>query len=287
MSCDTMSYRFRISTPKGYGMFFEYLDTLRMSGKRHFTFQGIMHDLQISEASAKSGLYRLKKANKIITPIKGLYVIVPPEHQPYGSIPAEELVPIIMKHLKADYYVGLLSAGLFFGATHQKPARFQVITNKRIKHSLAFGDIVIELVYKKSLDGLPTQDFVVATGYLKVSTPELLAIDLFKYSKRAGGISHIATVLSELTLRIDENHLIELAEKLGEICQIQRLGFVLERIEVMEDEEKKQQVINRLAEYLENVERPYVSLVPYISRTGHSKCSKWKIIENTDFESDL
>ena len=129
MSCDTMSYRFRISTPKGYGMFFEYLDTLRMSGKRHFTFQGIMHDLQISEASAKSGLYRLKKANKIITPIKGLYVIVPPEHQPYGSIPAEELVPIIMKHLKADYYVGLLSAGLFFGATHQKPARFQLITN--------------------------------------------------------------------------------------------------------------------------------------------------------------
>jgi hypothetical protein len=55
----------------------------------------------------------------------------------------------------------------------------------------------------------------------------------------------------------------------------------------MEDEEKKQQVINRLAEYLENVERPYVSLVPYISRTGHSKYSKWKIIENTDFESDL
>ena len=268
-------------------MFFEYLDTLRMSGRRNFTFQGIMHDLQISEASAKSGLYRLKKANKIITPIKGLYVIVPPEHQPYGSIPAEELVPIIMKHLNADYYVGLLSAGLFFGATHQKPARFQVITNKRIKHSLAFGDIVIELVYKKSLDGLPTQDFVVATGYLKVSTPELLTIDLFKYSKRAGGISHIDTVLSELTPRIDENRLIELAEKLGEICQIQRLGFVLERIEVMEDEEKKQQVINRLAEYLENVERPYVSLVPYISRTGHSKYSKWKIIENTDFESDL
>lgn len=268
-------------------MFFEYLDTLRMSGKRHFTFQGIINDLKISEASAKSGLCRLRKANKIISPIKGLYVIVPPEHQPYGSIPAEELVPIIMKHLQADYYVGLLSAGLFFGATHQKPARFQVITNKRIKHSLEFGDVAIELIYKESLDGLPIQDFVVSTGYLKVSTPELLAIDLFKYPKRAGGISHIATVLSELTPCIDPSRLIELAEKLGEICQIQRLGFVLERIEVMEDEEKKQQIVSRLAEYLGNMERPYVSLVPYITRTGHSKCSKWKIIENTDFESDL
>ena len=282
-----MSYRFHFSTPKGHGMFFEYLDKLRMSGRGHFTFQEITRELHTSENSAKTGLYRLKKANKIITPIKGLYVIVPPEHQPYGSIPAEELVPIIMQHIKADYYVGLLSAGLFFGATHQKPTRFQVITNKRIKHSLEFGDVVIELVYKHSLEGLPAQDFVVSTGYLKVATPELLAIDLFKYSKKSGGISHIATVLSELAPSINENKLIILAEQLGEICQIQRLGFILEKIDVLEDEEKKQKIIDKLAEYLKDSERPYVSLVPYISKTGHPRCKKWKIVENTDFESDL
>lgn len=282
-----MCYRFHISKPKGHVMFSEYLDQLRMSGKMHFTFQSLVHNLHISENAAKGGLFRLKKANKIITPIKGLYVIVPPEHRPFGSIPAEELVPIIMQHLKADYYVGLLSAGLFFGATHQKPARFQVITNKRIKHSLEFGDVVIELVYKESLEGLPTQNFVVKTGYLKVSSPELLAIDLLKYSNRAGGISHIATVLSELAPSIDENKLITLAERLGEICQIQRLGFILEKIEVLDDEEKQKKVINKLAEYLQNSERPFVALVPYLSKTGYPRCQKWKIIENTDFESDL
>jgi predicted transcriptional regulator of viral defense system len=85
------------------------------------------------------------KDKKIISPVNGLYVIVPAEYKSYGSIPAEELVPIIMRYLEADCYVGLLSAGLFFGATHQKPARFQVITNKRIKHSLEFGSVVIEL----------------------------------------------------------------------------------------------------------------------------------------------
>lgn len=268
-------------------MFSEYLDELRRRGRRHFTFQKIIQDLHISENAAKTGLYRLKKANKIITPIKGLYVIVPPEHQPYGSIPAEELTPIIMQHLKIDYYVGLLSAGLFYGATHQKPARFQVITNKRIKHPLEFGDVVIELVYKDSLDGLPTKDFIVSTGYLKVATPELIVIDLFKYSYRAGGISHIATVLSELAPSIDENILIKLADRLGELGQIQRLGFILEKIDVLEDEEKKQKIINKLAEYIKNSNRPFVSLVPYISRTGYPRCKKWKIIENTDFESDL
>lgn len=38
---------------------------------------------------------------------------------------------------------------------------------------------------------------------------------------------------------------------------------------------------------METVDRPYVSLVTYISRTGHPKCDKWKIIENTDFEINL
>ncbi len=268
-------------------MFAEYLDKLRMYGRRHFTFREIMQDLHISENAAKTGLYRLKKTKKIITPIKGVYVIVPPEHQPYGSIPAEELVPIIMQYLKINYYVGLLSAGLFYGATHQKPARFQVMTNKRIKRPLKFGDVVIELIYKDSLEGLPTKDFVVSTGYLKVATPELLAIDLFKYSARAAGISHIATVLSELAPSIDESKLIELAERLGEVGQIQRLGFVLEKIDVIEDEEKKQKIIDRLLEYLKNSDRPFVSLVPYISKTGYPRCKKWRIVENTDFESDL
>ena len=268
-------------------MFSEYLHQLRASGRRHFTSKEIRAELQISDSAARSGLYRLKKAKKVISPVNGLYVIVPPEDQSYGSIPAEELVPIMMQYLQAEYYVALLSAGLFYGATHQKPARFQVITNKRIKHSLEFGDVVIELVYKESLQGLPTQDFVVSTGYLKVSTPELLAIDLFKYSKRAGGISHIATVLSELAPSMNEDKLIVLAEELGEICQVQRIGFILERIDVLEDEEKKDKIIAKLAEYIETVDRPYVSLVPYISRTGHPKCEKWKVIENTDFESDL
>ena len=268
-------------------MFLEYLNSLRASGRQHFTSEQIRSELQLSDSAAKSGLYRLKKSKKIISPLSGLYVIVPPECQPYGSIPAEELVLIMMQHLHADYYVGLLSAGIFFGATHQKPARFQVVTNKRIKHSLEFGDVAIELVYKNSLKYLPTQNFTASTGYLKVSTPELLVIDLFKYSKRSGGISHIATVLSELVPNIDENKLIALANKLGEICHIQRLGFMLERIDVLEDEAKKEQIIQKLANYLENCERPYVSLVPYISRTGYPKCKKWKIIENTDFESDL
>lgn len=267
-------------------MFVEYLEKLRASGRRYFTSQEIIQALNLSRDAARAGLYRLKKDEKLISPISGLYVIVPPEHKPYGSIPAEELIPIMMKHIDAKYYVALLSAAEFYGAAHQKPMVFQVITNKRIKHSLIFGQVYIKLIYKKSLIDLPTRDFIVSTGYLKVATPELLAIDLLKFPRHSGGINNIATVLSELVESIDVNKLIQLADKLGEPYHLQRLGYIIEEVDVME-EDKKNVIIAALATYVEARIKSYVPLIPAISRTGYPRSEKWKIIENTDFESDL
>ena len=147
-------------------MFSEYIQQLRASGRRHFTSEEIRAELQLSDSSARSGLYRLKRDKKVISPINGLYVIVPPEYQSYGSIPAEELVPIIMQYLQADYYVGLLSAGLFYGATHQKPARFQVITNKRIKHC-PFSGFLIRFNNKTRYFGYKSHNF--AYKYIKTN----------------------------------------------------------------------------------------------------------------------
>jgi predicted transcriptional regulator of viral defense system len=267
-------------------MFIEYLEKLRSSGKRYFTSQKIMQDLNLSPDSARAGLYRLKRDGKLISPVSGLYVIVPPEHKSYGSIPAEELIPIMMRHLDAEYYVALLSAAGFYGASHQKPMVFQVVTNRRIKHSLKFGLVHIKLIYKKSLTGLPTKDFVVSTGYLKVATAELIAIDLLKFLKHAGGMNNIATVLSELIESIDVHKLIALAENLGECYQLQRLGYIIEKIDVMDDDIKSA-IIEVLAEYVSYNAKSYTPLASNISRIGYPRCRKWKIIENTDFESDL
>lgn len=267
-------------------MFSEYLEELRSKGKRCFTSQEIMQDLLLSGDAARAGLYRLKKNGKLISPIRGLYVVVPPEHKSYGSIPAEELIPIMMKHINADYYVALLSAAEFYGASHQKPMVFQVVSNKRIKHSLKFGQVHIKLIYKKTLADLPLKDFVVSSGYLKVATPELIANDLLKFPKHAGGMNNIATVLSELIESINVQKLIELAEHIGEPYQLQRLGYILEKIDVMDDNIKRA-AIDTLAEYVSLHVKSYTPLLSTISRIGYTRCRKWKIIENTDIESDL
>ena len=267
-------------------MFSKYLDQLRSQGKRSFTFEQILHDLGTSVNSIKSGIYRLKNEGKLITPAKGLYLIIPPEHRPYGSIPAEELVPILMKHLKAEYYTALLSAASFYGATHQKPARFQVITNKLIKHPLEFGQVKLEIIYKKQISGLPVQDFTVATGYLKVSSPELVAFDLLSYPARSGGLNHISTVIYELTPALDFDKLIELAEQNGKKSWLQRLGFILEKVGSMDDDQSLQ-LIYSLKNYLNQNPMPYIPLASELQKKGHTYIKQWKIIENTDIESDL
>jgi predicted transcriptional regulator of viral defense system len=263
-----------------------YLKEIRRRGKRSFTIKELIDHFQISSNYARVALHRLLKSGDLISPVRGLYVIVPPEHQPYGSIPAEDLVPLIAQYLGIEYYAALLTAGLFHGATHQKPARFQVISNKQIKRLLTFGDITIEFIYKKSLSNLPTQDFVVSTGYLKVASPELVAIDLLLYPNHAGGLNHIATVLSELIENLDAVKLIQLAKNMRVEYQLQRIGYVLDHCDVME-EEKAKIFTDTLARYIIKEKNNYLPLASEIKKHGYSRCKKWRIIENTTIESDL
>lgn len=263
-----------------------YIKDLRKEGKRSFSIKELMHHFGISRNYAKVALHRLMKMGDLISPARGLYVIVPPECQPHGSILPQELVPLVMEYWGANYYVALLSAGLFHGATHQKPARFQVISDKRVKHPSTFGDVKIDYIYKKSLFGLPTQDFTVSTGYLKVATPELLALDLLKYPNHAGGLNHIATVFSELIEALDPMKLIHLARDMGVDYQLQRIGYMLDHIDVM-DENNAQITMNALANYIQENKPNYLPLASEIQKTGHPRCKKWRIIENSEIESDL
>jgi predicted transcriptional regulator of viral defense system len=263
-----------------------YIKDIRKEGRRCFTILDIVEQFHVSNSHARVALHRLLKTGDIISPARGLYVIVPPEHQPHGSIPPQELVPLVMQYMGAHYYVALLSAGLFHGATHQKPARFQVISDKRIKHPSIFGDVEIDYIYKKSVLELPTHDFTASTGYLKVATPELVALDLLEYPNHAGGLNHIATVFSELFEALDPIKLINLAKDTHAEYQLQRIGYILDHIDVM-DETNAEIMINALAQHVQENKPSYLPLASEISKIGYSRCKKWRIIENSEIESDL
>ncbi len=267
-------------------MISEYLKKLQFYGKLSFTIEEAVKDLGLPKDTIYKGLTRLKTKGEIVTPVKGLYVIVPAEYSQNGCLPAKELVPLIMDYLYIKYYAALLTAGMFHGATHQKPSVFQIVTTKRFKKDIHCGTTHIEFIYKKSLAGLSTQSFPVRTGELILSSPEVTAMDLFLYPQKSGGINHIATVLSELVEALDPDKLISLAEESKQKAWIQRLGYVLDNIDSYEPGHQ-QKVIDALASYVSSQELDYRPLTSKVPMKGHKRSEKWKIAENISVESDL
>lgn len=267
-------------------IFHKYIKDLRKNGKRSFTIQQLIIELKTAHAAALVGLHRLKQEGDIVSPARGFYVIVPPEYQRQGSIHPEELVVLLMEHLNQPYYVSLLSAAQYYGASHQRPNSFQVVCNRRIQHPLEFGSIRIDVAYKQNLESLPINQTATPSGYMNIASPELLVFDLFYYSKRSGGLNHIATLLSELITSIDPVRLLDLAQELDEKAWLQRFGYILDHIEI-EDEDKKITITEKLLEYLHTKMKFYVPIEPGICRKGHPRNKKWKIIENAKIESDI
>lgn len=263
-----------------------YLRDIRKDGKRSFTIEDILKTFDVPRGNARVALHRLMRSGDIVSPARGFYVIVPPEYQAYGCIPAEQLVPLLMSYLHAEYYVALLSAGIFYGASHQKPGAFQVISNRRFKKPISLGDVKIDFIYKKDLVDLPIHNKSVDTGYLRIASPELVAIDLLQYPSHAGGVNHIATVFSELVEDLNLQSLIELAIQTDSIYQLQRIGYILEKIDTME-ETNKESIILGLTEFLAINAKSYIPIAPEVKIKGSKRSKKWKIIENADIESDL
>src|SRR3990167_2417775 len=202
----------------------EFINKLRSQGRYSFTTQAAAEALQLDKIPVLNALHRLKKNKLIVSPAKGFYLIVPPEYQAYGCLPAEMFVPDLMSYLGQPYYVGYLSAAQFYGAAHQKPQRFQVVTIKN-RPPIHCGRIYIEFIANKDAAIYPTRKFNTSTGTITVATPEVVAADIVTAPQHAAGISNVATILVDLAENIDINKLKDLAEINPELFWVQRLGY--------------------------------------------------------------
>ena len=108
----------------------EYISGLAASGRHYFTSGEARSALGIWAAAAKLALNRLAEQKAIASPARGFYVIIPPEYQSLGCLPADQFIPALMRHLNIAYYAGLLSAAQYHGAAHYRPQEFQVFLAK-------------------------------------------------------------------------------------------------------------------------------------------------------------
>lgn len=263
----------------------DYFRDKLAGGEYCFTVEEAVKETGMSRRSLISSLSYMKKKGHIFSPAKGLYVIIPPNNANIKCLPEEDLVPLLMDYWGLPYYVCLLSAARYHGASHQSPMVFQVMTTKQIK-PLTIDKTRIQFLYKNSLDHIPVITHTSRTGYLKISSPEITAIDLVTHIKQSGGLSHIATVLSELIEAIDPKKMIEVAELIGNISAIQRMGYILSVLDPM-DEEQCALILKHLKRYLETKKCHYIPLHPQIKVKGYKRDGVWKVIVNSDIESDV
>ncbi len=257
----------------------DFLPNLMSKGIYSFTTEQARKEFKTSARATIAVLWRFKKRGLINTPYRGFHVIVPPEYRAFGCLPAEEFIPDLMDHLKSPYYAGLLTAAQFHGAAHQKPQYFQVVAPKN-RAGIECGRVRVSFIARGNLQKIPVETRNTPRGTLRLSTPEGTALDLVTYPEHAGGLGNVATVLLELSEKMQPTTLAKTVKRAGAMPYVQRLGYVLDLLKLKE-------LAAPLAEYVAQRAQVIAPLVPSLPKEGTPKNAKWKLFINSGIEADL
>lgn len=249
-------------------------------GRYNFDTAAFQSAVGGSDIATRRALARLAERGEIASPARGYYVVVPPEYRSLGCLPAEQFVPDLMAWLKLDYYVGLLSAAQYYGATHHQPQEFQVIVRKP-RRSIQCGKIKVTFIARKNLELVPVvHRFSTDRGVVKVSSPEATALDLVGYQRRAGGLDNIVTVIAELSEQMFSEDLVSIAQS-APISWTQRLGYILENVSDGAD------LTDPLRIYIQKHAKQHVPLLPGFPSSNTTRSASWKILENAEIASEV
>jgi predicted transcriptional regulator of viral defense system len=260
----------------------EFIDEIRSNGRYSFTLRELRNQYQFSPEAIKKSLQRLRKKKKIVQVRKEFYVIVPPEYSAIGIIPPSFFIPDLMKFIDRDYYVGLLNAASYYGAGHQQPQEHFIITVPPTIRPISNRSIKISFCKKKRWDNRFVIDQKTEAGYLKISSPELTALDLVFYQDRVGGINRISTVLQELSEQIKPNALRDCAKTYNVNSVVQRLGFILENVLEQADLVKPMKIFLHDTKYF-----PLLLSTKGPKIKGLQIDNDWNILKNITVEPDL
>mgnify|MGYP003301964690 FL=1 len=222
-----------------------WIDEKVIRGYYTFTIEDVKNNFpQFSDAYIRTSLYRLTVKKKIISPWKGFYVIMPIEFALKAVIPPVFYIDALMSFLNKKYYVSLLNAASFYGASHQRAQTFSVMTEAPKLRNTAKTGTSILFFSKKDIPEKFIRKHKAQSGYINVASPELTAIDLIENEKHIGGLNRACTVLNELVDSIDFEKLNDEFFTLAPAPIYQRFGYILES--VLEREELANKIKSKM-----------------------------------------
>ncbi len=235
----------------------------------------------LSEQVVRNELYRLAAQGIISTVYNGFYVIVPVQYAAKCVVPPIYYIDQLMGYIKKPYYISLLNAAELLGYAHQRPQTLSVTTILPKATTSKDKNATLNWIFRKEI---PEQFLLTKnseTSEIRYSNAELTAVDIVQYASHIGGLSRVATLLSELTETIDFEDKIEDLLQFTTTTTLQRLGYILECI--LEEEEQAEVIYRQLTTLEKRL--VYVPLSTQKERSGE-KNKRWKIDVNTDIEVD-
>ena len=267
-------------TVNTYNYINAYLDDVRSKGRFAFTLDELKGNfVNNTDKAILQSLHRLKSKNKIVQIRKSFYTILPPEYSNQGIIPTNLFIDDMMQAVEKDYYIGLTSAAALYGAAHQQTMETYVITKKPALRNIKNDRVKINFFVKNEWELEDINHIKTDAGYIKVSSPELTALDLLYYVEKIG-MDRVLTILEELCEILKPSKLYQTAKRYNQYAAIQRLGYLLD------NELYNENLGQAILPLIENKKGANIPLLPGNNKEGEVN-SRWRIVKNVVIESDL
>lgn len=266
-----------------YNQVASWSEKIQAQGRYGFALTEIKQaNPELSDDAVKFALKRLSDKGKVLSVFKGYYLIIPPQYASKGILPPALYLDAFMKYLQRPYYVALLNAAAFHGASHQQPQEYFVMTDFPVIRPTQKKGLKINYI---SITGFPEtliEKRKTESGYLNISNAALTAGDIVQFEKRVGGLNRAATVLNELAEVIKPTDFSSVLLQHVHVTALQRLGYLLENacynIELADAlfEAIKRESLNLFR----------IPLKAAKKTKGFSSENRWKVIVNTEIEID-
>jgi len=257
----------------------KWVDDRQSRGKYCFTREEALAESGLRVDTFRKAALRLVTDKRIARIRAGFYAIVPLEYKAQRVSPPDWFIAELMAYLRQPYYVGLLSAAAYHGASHQRAQQYHVVTNQPVR-KIQCHSLVIRFLTKGGVKVTPQEKTKTATGMIQISTPEATALDLVAYSRQAGGLDRVLTVLQELGEKLDPIKVVEAARQAGYMAFAQRLGWLLEQTEFADK-------ASSLADWILQSNASPTVLQPALPKRGAPRDRRWNLWINTEVEGDL
>jgi predicted transcriptional regulator of viral defense system len=268
-----------MSSSRRRGAVASFVEALQARGRYAFNADEVAQAVPATPVARAAALRRLVASGRLtrVGSHQPFFVIVPAEYRGVGAPPAAWVLDDYMRFLGAPYYLGLLSAAEWYGATHFALQVTQVVTAVQ-RRPVRIGRERIQFITKREAAKTPVRHESTPGGPLRVSTPEATMLDLVRYPAPSGGLSSAATAIAVLAVAGTPGGLTEILDAAADVAASQRLGFLLEQLQA-----------RRLAAAVERWlgRHPPVrlrALDPGMPVTGCPVARRWSLWENAPIE---